>query len=93
MMTDDNVGVRMAALEAVRQQPPDRESRDALLYVLLYDANPGLRIAAINALEILMKDFTGEDDTALRDHMGELQSDDNAYVRWKARTVLERGAL
>jgi hypothetical protein len=93
MMTDDNAGVRMAALESVRQQSPDRESRDALLYVLLYDTNPGLRIAAINALEVLMTDFTGEDDAALRDHMGELQSDDNAYVRWKARTVLERGAL
>jgi hypothetical protein len=94
MTTDENAGVRMAALEAVRQLPLDHESRDALLHVILYDVNPGLRIAAINALETFVTDFTREDDAALRDRMDELESDENAYVRWKARTVLlERGAL
>ena len=94
MTTDENAGVRMAALEAVRQLPLDAENRNALLHVVLYDLNPGLRITAINALEAFMTDFTREDDAALRNHRGELESDDNAYVRWKARTVLlERGAL
>jgi len=94
MTTDENAGVRMAALEAVQQLPLDHESRDALLHVILYDINPGLRIAAINALEAFVTDFTREDDAALRDRMDEMKSDENAYVRWKARTVLlERGAL
>lgn len=94
MTTDENAGVRMAALEVVRQLPLDRESRDALLHVILYDVNAGLRMAAIDALEEFMTEFTREDDAALRNHRGELESDDNAYVRWKARTVLlERGAL
>ena len=94
MTTDENAGVRMAALEAVRQLPLDHQSRDALLLVLLYDTNPGLRIGAINALEAFMTDFTREDDAALRDRMGDLESDENAYVRWKAKTVLfERGTL
>jgi len=92
--TDENAGVRMAALEAVRQLPLDQQNRDALLHVLLYDTNPGLRIAAINALEAFMTDFTREDDAVLRGHMGDLESDENAYVRWKAKKVLlERGTL
>jgi len=94
MTTDENAGVRMAALEVVRQLPLNRESRDALLHVILYDVNAGLRMAAIDALEQFMTEFTQEDEAALRNHRGELESDDNAYVRWKAKTVLlERGAL
>ncbi len=86
---DSNDGVRKEALQALRRYPADRALRDLLLDVLLHDPNPGLRIAAINTLDSLQTRGYRPDtrmQEALRD---QVLSDDNLYIRAKAKSILQ----
>jgi hypothetical protein len=89
LQSDPNDGVRKEALKAILRCPADREIRDGLLYVLLHDKNPGLRIAAINGLDSLRGKGNAPDEKEMQAYRGQLRNDDNVYVRVKARSLLE----
>ena len=85
--TDDNPGVRSEALKTLKSFPFDEEIKQAFLHVLMKDKNPALRIAAINSLDSLRSPRGNEDlMNVLRQRM---HSDDNSYVRIRAKAVLE----
>jgi hypothetical protein len=89
LSSDQNDGVRKAALNALLRYPADREVRDALLNVLLNDPNPGLRVAAINGLDSLRVRGYQPDQGFLHTFKQRLQHDENLYVRVKAQSLLE----
>jgi hypothetical protein len=50
LKTDPNAGVRKESLRALQKLPFDGQIKDACLYVLQNDDNPGMRVASINLL-------------------------------------------
>jgi hypothetical protein len=50
LKSDPNAGVRREALRVLQDLPFDSEIKDACLYVLANDENPGMRVASINLL-------------------------------------------
>jgi hypothetical protein len=89
LRTDPNAGVRKEALMALQQYPPDEAIKNALLNTLMTDKNPGLRIAAINGLDSLRIHGQSADRSVLKALHDKMQSDDNTYIRLRARTVLQ----
>ena len=86
LKTDSNAGVRGEAFNALSRYPFDEEIRDAMIHTLVFDENPALRINAINRLQEQVPASIDEDlERVLRARM---VSDENAYIRTKARTVL-----
>jgi len=92
--TDDNAGVRREALLSLKKYPFDGKIRDAFLFILQNDNNPGMRVSAIN--------YLGEKETALSisnsKHIDpqilnvlkqKSSSDLNKYVRLKAAGMLK----
>jgi hypothetical protein len=86
---DANAGVRKEALNALRRFPFDGEIKTALLHALMSDANPGLRVAAINALDSARTSATGVDSDILAVLRQKAVTDDNNYIRVKARAVIQ----
>lgn len=85
MQTDKNDGVRRAALATLQKYPFDDEIQGAMLCVLQNDPNPALRIEAIKSLE--GKKAEGQElISVLKDRM---ESDDNSFIRQRAKAVLE----
>jgi hypothetical protein len=89
LRSDDNAGVRKEALVALRKFPFDAEVRDALLDALMHDKNPGIRIAAINGLDSARTLGPGSDQSILDVLKQKVNSDDNNYIRLRAKTVLQ----
>jgi len=88
LLSDPNIGVRKQALAALRSMPFDDQIRAAFLATLKSDANPGLRIAAINGLDPILSQ-PGEIDQSVRDVLQQrARSDRNDYIRLKAKAVL-----
>lgn len=90
--TDDNAGVRRQALLSLKKLPFDNGIRDALLFVLQSDKNPGMRVAAINYLsEKEMRSTTTKtvDPNLLNVLRERSVSDQNKYVRLKAANMLK----
>ena len=86
LKTDSNAGVRGEAFNALSRYPFDEEIRDAMIHTLVFDENPALRINAINRLQEQVPASFDEDlERILRARM---VSDENAYIRTMARTVL-----
>ena len=72
-----NSGVRMDSVDLLTQQPDDIQVREALMYALRYDSNPGVRLKALEGLGPYVKD-----DTRVRDAVLEaLMNDKNQGVR------------
>jgi len=89
LKSDVNVGVRKEALVTLEKLPLDQDIKEAFLFVLKHETNPAMRIEVINYLEkpILEGQWTGKDILdVLREKM---QSDDNNYIRNRARNVLQ----
>ena len=85
LCSDANDGVRREALAVLQKYPFDEEIQGTLLYVLQNDPNPAMRIEAIKSLEA--KNIEGKElIQVLRDRM---ESDNNSYIRQKAKAVLE----
>ena len=74
-----------AALATLQKYPFDDEIQSAMICVLQNDPNPAIRIEAIKSLEG-QKAEGQEFINALRDTM---QSDNNSYIRQRAKAVLE----
>lgn len=94
--TDDNAGVRREALLSLAKLPFDNVIKEALLYVLQHDKNPGMRVAAINILsgkELNTGTVTGNtkgiDPRVLEVLKERSSSDQNRYVRLKAADMLK----
>ena len=89
VLHDDNRGVRLEALKALRPFLPDSEATAAILQVLRSETNVGMKIAAINTLDL--DKFTG---SAVRDQLvtalrERSLSDDNNYIRIRANAALQ----
>jgi len=80
-----NSGVRMDSVGLMTQNPSDTHFRDALIYALQYDSNPGVRFKALDALGPYVKQDTRVRDAMLR----ALVNDANPGVRTEALRMLE----
>lgn len=89
LQSDENPGVRKEALVTLQKYPMDEELRRAFLQVLIHDTNPGLRIEAIRSLEAAAEKRRFVDPEMLGVLRDKMNSDDNSYVRIRAKSVLE----
>jgi len=89
LKTDGNPGVRKEALKALQGFPFDEEIKQAFLYVLVRDTNPALRIAAINSLDSARVEGQATDRDLLDVLKQRMKTDDNTYIRLRAKSVLE----
>jgi len=89
MEADANAGVRKEAMNALRRLPFDGDIKKALLHTLMADGNPGLRVAAINALDSARTSAAGVDSEILSVLRRKAETDDNNYIRVKARAVIQ----
>ncbi len=80
-----NSGVRMDSVGLMTQNPSETHFRDALIYALQYDSNPGVRFKALDALGPYVKQDTRVRDALLR----ALVNDANPGVRTEALRMLE----
>jgi hypothetical protein len=80
-----NSGVRMDSVDLLTQKPDLSPVRDALIYALQYDTNPGVRLKALDGLGRFVKD-----DVHVRDAVLEaLVNDSNPGVRIEALRMIE----
>ena len=80
-----NSGVRMDSVDLLTQAPNDSHVREALMYALRYDSNPGVRLKAMDGLGPYVKG-----DVRVRDVVLEaLMNDANPGVRTEALRLLE----
>lgn len=86
---DDNPAVRQEALRALAKFPFDELIKEGLLYVLSKDKSEGLRVEAINSLGAVRSQITASDDRLLDILQKRVETDNNRYVRTRARAVLE----
>lgn len=80
-----NSGVRMDSVDVLTKNPDNDRVREALIFALRYDKNPGVRLKALEGL----KDYVKK-DRRVRDVMLEaLVRDENSGVRVEAIKSLE----
>lgn len=89
LRSDPNAGVRKQAMMALRRLPYDDEIKNAFMYTLMHDRNPGLRVDAINSLDSVAAGNVAADRTLLDALRESAVRDENTYVQWKARAVLQ----
>ena len=88
LKSDENAGVRREALKALGKLPFDNEIRNVFLQTLMHDRNPALRIAAINCLDS-SRTMSGSNEDVLNVLREKAATDENSYIRLKAREVLQ----
>jgi hypothetical protein len=93
LKSDANPGVRKEALRVLLTFPFDEEIKAAFLHVLLHDKNAGLRIAAINSLDSVRIVGQHSDNEFMSVLKEKMQSDENNYVRIRAKAVLRSEGL
>jgi len=81
----NNSGVRVDSVGLLAQRSSDLQVRDALIYALQNDTNPGVRLKSIDALGNYVKSDTNVRDAVLR----ALVNDDNSGVRIEALRLIE----
>jgi len=80
-----NSGVRMDSVDLLTQKPDLSQVRDALVYAVQYDTNPGVRLKALDGLGPFVKD-----DVRVRDAvLTALVNDSNPGVRIEALRMIE----
>ena len=78
-------GVRLDSIDVLTQKPEDAQVREALIFALRYDKNPGIRLKALAGLKPYVKS-----DVRVRDVMLEaLLRDSNEGVRAEAIRSLQ----
>jgi hypothetical protein len=81
-----NSDVRLDSVDILSRQAQDNSVREALVYSLRYDKNPGVRLKALDALKGYVRD-----DVHVRDAVLEaLMHDTNAGVRSEAIGLLDQ---
>ena len=89
LLHDRNLGVRKEALIVLRNYLPDPVVVRAFLSVLANENNIGLKIAAINSLDLTTYENQPVNREILEMFKNKAQSDDNNYIRIKAKTALQ----
>jgi hypothetical protein len=89
LRSDDNPGVRREAIRTLQHFPFDDEIKQVFLHVLMKDPNPALRMAAINSLDSARTQGQAAGSDLLDVLKQRMQSDENTYVRIRAKAVLE----
>jgi len=80
-----NSQVTLDSIDILKSKPEDNAVREALVYALQYDRNPGVRLKALGGLKSYVKD-----DVHVRDAVLEaLRYDTNAGVRAEAISLLD----
>jgi len=82
---NNNSGLRVDSVGLLAQRSSDQQVRDALIYALQNDTNPGVRLKSIEALGNYVKTDTNVRDAVLR----ALVNDDNQGVRIEALRLIE----
>jgi hypothetical protein len=80
-----NSGVRIESVDLLMQKPEDEEIRQALIYALRYDTNPGVRLRALEGLS----SWVAEDIRVRNAVIEALLNDSNPGVRAEAIHLLE----
>jgi HEAT repeat protein len=80
MIYDDNPGVRLRSLEALRRYANESHVRAAFMQALANDDNAGIRIEAIEALTM----ENSNDAELAKTIRAVTEKDDNPYIRTKA---------
>lgn len=85
---DENAGVRKRAMEVLAKMAYTQRIKDAFLYVLAHDGNPGLRVGAINFLEAISLEGKrlGPSTTDVLEKT--TRSDPNDYIRIRSAAML-----
>lgn len=86
---DVNPGVRREALRVLQQMPFSPRIRDAFVSVVIHDRNSGLRVAAINALELARLDGNAIDRQNAESLRRGLESESNHYIRERAAHLVK----
>jgi hypothetical protein len=91
--TDPSAAVRVRAIESLRRFPPDAMTREALVYVLAYDRDPGVRTEAVDVLvpaggQVQMTPQLLQTIEGLS-----LAANEDDYVRERCQRVLETRAV
>jgi hypothetical protein len=89
LLHDRNLGVRKEAIHVLKNYLPDPAIVRAFLTVLSNEKNTGLKITAINSLDMSKYEnqpMSGEIIDMLK---SKAQSDDNNYIRIKAKLALQ----
>jgi len=82
---NNNSGVRVDSVGLLAQRSSDQQVRDALIYALQNDTNPGVRLKSLEALGNYVKSDTNVRDAVLR----ALLNDENQGVRIEALRLVE----
>ncbi len=88
--SDENPGVRMAALKSLKNFAFDSQIKKSMLFILQRDSSSALRIEAINSLIQAEKNGANFDSNDINIFKEKVKEDNNNYVRYAAQTVLER---
>ncbi|MCK6561091.1 HEAT repeat domain-containing protein [candidate division KSB1 bacterium] len=84
LVHDANDGVRLKAIDALKNFAPTPEIKSALIQALLRDANPAVRIAALSALS--RTPVEAPEASALE---AAAAIDSNAFIRMEAKRLLQ----
>jgi len=82
---NNNSGVRVDSVDLLAQRSSDLQVREALIYALQNDTNPGVRLKSLDALGNYVKTDTNVRDAVLR----ALVNDSNQGVRIEALRLIE----
>jgi hypothetical protein len=86
---DQNLGVRKQVLDVLSQYLPDSSVTRAFLSVLANEKNTGLKIAAINSLDLSKYRHSPMNKDLLSVFRQKAESDENNYVRIRASAALQ----
>jgi hypothetical protein len=90
---DNNPGVRREALKVLKTIPFDQDVKRSFIHIILNDSSSAMRIDALNHLIEAQNDgtrLTKEEKEIFRTN---LMTDENSYIRSRARTVFEEKSL
>jgi hypothetical protein len=89
LLHDRNLGVRNEALNVLKNYLPDSIIVRAFLGVLANEKNTGLKITAINSLDLSKYGNQPMNREILDMFKNKAQSDDNNYIRIRAKLALQ----
>ena len=89
LLHDRNLGVRKEAINVLKNYLPDPVIVRAFLNVLANESNTGLKITAINSLDLSKYENQPVNREILDMFKNKAQSDDNNYIRIRAKLALQ----
>ncbi len=89
LLHDRNLGVRKEAIKVLKNYLPDPVIVHAFLNVLANESNTGLKITAINSLDLSKYENQPMNREILDMFKNKAQSDDNNYIRIRAKLALQ----